>query len=147
MVTAALFASTQLWAQEWSAAQKEVWKTIESYTQADVDRDTDKFKAYIHPDYLGWWNREPVPSTKTEADKFLEHDHKTTKVLVYTIKPVGIKVHGDFAFAHYHWQRLVKDAEGKETLKRGRWTDILMKEDGKWLLVGDHGGPEHGEVE
>jgi hypothetical protein len=22
----------------------------------------------------------------------------------------------------------------------GRWTDILMKENGKWLFIGDHGG-------
>jgi hypothetical protein len=24
--------------------------------------------------------------------------------------------------------------------EKGRWTDILMKKNGKWMLVGDHGG-------
>ncbi len=28
----------------------------------------------------------------------------------------------------------------KEDRSSGKWTDILMKKDGKWMLVGDHGG-------
>lgn len=27
----------------------------------------------------------------------------------------------------------------------GRVTEVLMKHDGQWLLIGDHGGPERGE--
>lgn len=107
----------------------------------------EKYLAYFHDDYLGWWNRDPLPADKAEVKKLLELDCATTKVLRYSVKPVGTKIHGNVAFAHYYWRRLMKDAEGKEKLKRGRWTDILMKVNGKWLLIGDHGGPDNGEEE
>jgi hypothetical protein len=29
---------------------------------------------------------------------------------------------------------------GTPVTEKGRWTDILMKKDGKWMRVGDHGG-------
>jgi len=30
--------------------------------------------------------------------------------------------------------------KAKKEWEKGRWTDILMKKDGKWMMVGDHGG-------
>ena len=45
------------------------------------------------------------------------------------------------AIVNYHYTLLYKDAEDKQQMERGRFTDILMKEDGKWLLIADHGGP------
>lgn len=41
--------------------------------------------------------------------------------------------------AHYYTQ-VVKNAEGKEENVEGRWTDILMKQGDRWVLIGDHGG-------
>jgi hypothetical protein len=38
------------------------------------------------------------------------------------------------------YTRLYKDSEGKEKREAGRWTDILMKDGNKWVLIGDHGG-------
>jgi len=35
---------------------------------------------------------------------------------------------------------LYKDMDGKQQTEQGRFTDILLKEKGKWLLIGDHGG-------
>lgn len=134
-------------AQEWSAAQNEVWKAVEQHWQADLEQDLDRAMAYFHDDYLGWWNRDPMPSDKPEIRKWIAHHYKTGKVLVQSIKPVGIKLHGDVALVHYHWARVIQDSEGGEKLTRGRWTDILRKQDGKWLLIGDHGGLEWNETE
>lgn len=60
---------------------------------------------------------------------------------MYEINPVAIKIHGNVAIVHYYYLRVRKDAEGKEELEQGRWTDILMKQKDKWVLIGDHGGP------
>ena len=147
ILSLALLAARQLCAQEWSAPQKEVWKTVETYNDFDAARNLDKFMAYFHDDYLGWWNRDPLPANKVELRKFLEQEYKTTKVLVQNVKPVGIRIHDNLAFVHYHWQRIVKDSEGKEKSTRGRWTDILVKQEGKWLIIGDHGGLEYTEKE
>jgi len=62
-----------------------------------------------------------MPGNKKTAKKFIEHGHKTQKILVYDIQPVAIKVHGNFAFVHYDYQSISKDAEGKKQDVYGRW--------------------------
>lgn len=136
----ALLAPRQLAAQEWSAAQKEIWKHVEAYWALDAARDVEGFMGYFHADYLGWSVEDALPVTKATVRKFVEHQMKATKVLVQNIQPVGIKIHGDVAIVHYYWSRIEKDSEGKEKPISGRWTDILARQVDKWVLIGDHGG-------
>lgn len=128
-------------AQEWSAAQKEVWKNVENYWALDAAGDTAGFLAYFHPDYCGWSLRSALPGDKETVTKFITHGHKTSKTLVYHIQPVAIKIHGDIAFVHYYWTQITQtNGDPKEKDSSGRWTDILMKQGDKWVLIGDNGG-------
>ncbi len=47
---------------------------------------------------------------------------------------------GNVAIVHYYYSTLIKNVEGKERNRSGRWTDILMKQGDKWVLIGDSGG-------
>lgn len=141
-LSAALLSASRLPAQEWSAAQREVWKTVETYWGHIERGELEQFMSYIHEDYFGWYNRSAFPNTKAECRRFNAHDFKTIKVLVQTIRPVGIKIHGQVAFVHFYYVQIIRNAEGKEQTLRGRWTDILMKQGDKWQCIGDHGGPE-----
>ena len=135
-----MFAANPLLAQEWSAPQKEVWKNVEAYWALDAAGNTEGFLAYFHADYMGWSNNRAVPSGKDAARKFIAYGHKTSKTQVYDVQPVAIKIHGNVAFADYHWVQITKDEAGKEKESSGRWTDILMKQGDKWVMIGDHGG-------
>lgn len=141
MLCLTLLTSVQLFGQEWSEQQKEVWKNVETYWDLDAKRDLEGFMSYFHHDYSGWFNRNALPSNKASVRKFLSHFFETTKIVVQQIQPVAIKIHGNMAIVHYYYSRVVKDVEGKERNRSGRWTDILMKQGGKWVLIGDHGGP------
>lgn len=135
-----LLISMPLCAQEWSPAQKEVWKNVEAYNALYAQRDFEGFVAYIHPDYRGWDYESALPDDKASTRKFMEHSFKTTKTLVYDIKPVAIQIYGNVAFVHHYYTELYKDVEGKQKNSSGRWTDILLKQGDKWLIIGDHGG-------
>jgi ketosteroid isomerase-like protein len=135
-----LITSVQLFGQEWSAQQKEVWKNVQAYSDLATKRDVEGFLNYFHSDYSGWSNRSALPSTKEQVRKWIAHDFATTKILVSEIKPVAIKIHGNIAIVHYYWSQIEKNQEGKETNTSGRWTDILMKQADKWVLIGDQGG-------
>jgi hypothetical protein len=50
-------------AQEWSTAQKEVWKSVETYSELGAKEDLDGFMSYFADDYLGWSTRSPMPTT------------------------------------------------------------------------------------
>ena len=127
-------------AQEWSAAQKEVWKNVEAYWAADAAGNTDEFLSYFHADYSGWGTRNGVPGSKDTAKKFISHAHKAGKTLVYEVQPVAIKIYGDVAFAHYYFMQITQTNGDKEKESSGRWTDILKKQGDKWVLIGDNGG-------
>lgn len=141
VLSSLLFIPFHASAQEWSAAQKDVWASVQAYWELDAAGKTKEFLEYFDEGYVGWFNRNPLPSSKATASKFITHSQKTTKTLVYDIQPVGIQLHGNIAFVHYHYTQIVKNAEGKEEPNAGRWTDILMKKGNKWVLIGDHGGP------
>lgn len=127
-------------AQEWSTAQKEVWKTVEAYWAISEAGDLAGFLSYFHPEYIGWDYSAALPLSVESQKKFMEYNFKTTKSLVYGIWPAAIIVHGDFAIVHYFYGGIYKDAEGKEKSSSGRWTDILIKQGDKWVLIADHGG-------
>jgi ketosteroid isomerase-like protein len=136
--------STPLRAQEWTEAQKAVWKNVETYWALGAAQDLEGVMAYFHTDYLGWDVQNALPSDKASTKKWFEHQFNTTKTLVQEIKPVGIKIHGNIAIVHYYFSTVIKDAEGKEKSASGRWTDILIKQGDKWVLIGDHGGQTSG---
>jgi len=135
-----LIPSAYLFSQEWSAAQKEIWKNVEAYNALGDAGNVEGFMAYVHNDYLGWNYESALPTDKAGVRKFVEYEFKTSKTILSNIKPVAIGVFGNFAYVHYYFSALYKDAEGKEKWVSGRWTDILMKQGDKWVMVGDHGG-------
>jgi ketosteroid isomerase-like protein len=133
--------SAPLFAQEWSAEQKEVWQNEETYAKLSAAGNTEGCLAYYHPDYVGWYDKSPTPANKEVTSKFISYGQKTTKILVYDIQPLSIKIYGNVAIVHLYYTQIYKDSEGKEKSSTDRWTDIWMKQGDKWLLIGDHGGP------
>jgi ketosteroid isomerase-like protein len=127
-------------AQEWSAEQKDVWKNVQTYWALYDAGNLEGYLSYFHNDYLGWSYRSPLPMDKASMKKFVEYDMKTSKPILSNIKPVAIGVFGNVAYADYYYTVMYKDAEGKTQSESGRWTDILMKQGDKWVLIGDHGG-------
>ena len=128
-------------AQQWSAEQKDVWSGVEKYWSVDASGDAKGFISYFDESYMGWAYQSDVPQTKSNTSKWIENGHKNTTTVLYTLTPLAIWVKGDFAYADYYYAQIEKNNEsGKEERSEGKWTDILMKKDGKWLLIGDHGG-------
>ncbi len=140
IVCLAVVVAAPLQAQEWSAAQKDVWKSVEDYWALDAKGDVEGFMSYFDASYVGWSYESPVPQDKAAAKKFIAQEYQMSKTLVYDIKPVAIQVHGNFAFADYYYMQILKNADGKNEEVKGRWTDILMKQGDRWVLIGDHGG-------
>jgi ketosteroid isomerase-like protein len=140
LICVAVFVAAPLPAQQWSDAQKDVWKSVENYCALDAKGDLEGFMSYFDAGYVGWSYDSPVPGDKATAEKFMAQEYQMSKTLVYDIKPLAIQVHGNFAFVHYYFLTLAKNADGKIEEVKGRWTDILAKQGDRWVLIGDHGG-------
>jgi len=134
------FCAINLIAQEWTDAQKEVWATVEAYNDVATKGDAQGFLSYFDDSYCGWSYIMDAPSGKDQATTAINYWLANSKTHYHTLTPAKIWVNGDFAFVHYYYTQYGEDSEGKKEWEKGRWTDILMKKDGKWLMVGDHGG-------
>ena len=131
--------SGNVFAQQWSDEQKEVWTGVEKYWEVN-QADPLAFLQYFDESYLGWSYENGAPTTKSDATKYFGYWMKKGKEQYHVLTPARIWVNGNFAYVHYYYTVVNEDNEGNPQTERGRWTDILMKKDGKWMLVGDHGG-------
>jgi ketosteroid isomerase-like protein len=126
--------------EQWSDAQKEVWQNVNDYWALLAKGDVKGFLDYVHKDYIGWDDNDQFVSSKEDSQKWLEFYFQGSKVPVYTLKPLAVMVYGNVAFADYYYAMVIVGADGKKTNEKGRWTDILMKDGKKWVLIGDNGG-------
>jgi hypothetical protein len=126
-------------AQQWTAEQLEVWAGVEKYWEIS-ESDPLAFLDYFDDSYFGWSYSDEAPETKGDNVKSFSYWTTKGKRQFYVLTPAKIWVNGNFAFVHYYYKEVTESSKGKPDQTRGRWTDILMKKNGKWMLVGDHGG-------
>jgi ketosteroid isomerase-like protein len=126
-------------AQQWSPEQKDVWAGVQKYWEIN-NSDPQAYFKYFDDSYLGWSYDYETPGTKENAVKSSKYFSSKSKQQFNTITPARIWVNGDFAFVHYYYTQVSENNDGKPNTEKGRWTDILMKKNGTWMIVGDHGG-------
>jgi len=138
-LTIVLLQSLNIYSQQWSPEQKEVWAGVQKYWEIN-NSDPQAYFKYFDDSYLGWSYDYETPGTKESAVKSSKYFSTKGKQQFNTITPARIWVNGDFAFVHYYYTQVSENNDGKSTTEKGRWTDILMKKNGTWMIVGDHGG-------
>jgi ketosteroid isomerase-like protein len=138
-VALAVFLPLAAQAQQWTAAQQEVWEFEEACW---ATQDLEVAMACFHDDFLGWGiPAYPVPTSKADRRPFFARDFETEETVFLYLKPLAIKMHGNVAIVLYLVTYTTKNkATGEETTATRRWTDICLKEGGRWTWIADHGG-------
>lgn len=129
-------------AQDWSPEQTEVWNTIVAQWDASKAKDHTWPDTFLHPSFLGWSDEFPMPRNKAGTKEWEKYSSQNSQVEVQELSPVGIVVVGSTAVAHYYYSTATEDREGKRETTHGRYTDVLVKEDGKWLFIAWRGGDD-----
>jgi hypothetical protein len=131
-------------AEKWTAEQQEVLAFEQKLWGLNKPEQMNEAMAMFHPDYIGWSYNRAVPAKTLQ--QWWDYGYKVSETIVWEIDPLAIQVYGNFAFIHYYYRTVVHNKQKDEDkVENGRWTDILVKENGKWLLVGDHGGESPGK--
>lgn len=132
----AFFAPTTS-AQDWSPQQKEVWSRVQQCTGFFVAKDFDSASGCVHDRFSGWLYGEPVPRSKAYFNTVTRYMMQNLSVGAHDMRPVSIQVIGDVAVVHYY---VFMVFEGSPEVSQDRWTDVLVKENGVWKWIADHGG-------
>jgi hypothetical protein len=124
-------------AGDWTKAQQEVLAFEEACL---ATKNADDFIACFHEDFVGWGQGSTVPTTKTDrlrsiADGFGNFDSETL-----LFKPLSVIVKGNMAVVSYvQASKTTNNTTDEVEYSTGRWTDVCLKEDGKWTWISDHG--------
>jgi len=124
-------------AEDWTEEQKEVLAFEEACITTNNVAD---FMDCFHDDYVGWSEGSTVPLSKSDRQKPVANFFENNDREILLFKPVSVIVKGNMAVISY----IVRDKSTNKstdevTYSRGRWTDVCLKEDGKWTWISDHG--------
>lgn len=124
-----------------TANERLLWNRVKELWNCSVDRDLNAIDRAIHPRYIGWDNNSIVPHDREFALRSVTD--KKTKLIEYDLSPLGISVY-DFqvGIVQYRYSAKIKDMKSNIRSIKGRWTEIYLKRNKSWILIGVHGGSE-----
>ena len=125
--------------QDWSSEQKEVWEISKKMEDFWANRDLDGYMSCLHKNFIGWFQKDPLPIDKNSLRNWERHWLSTAKIHHWESKPVSINITDDTAIINFY-QTIIREDENGKKLIYSKWTEILKKENGKWLILGMHGG-------
>ncbi len=129
-------------AQQWSAAQQEVWAFEKACWEA---RELEVNMACFHEDFMGWGTANALqqPTSKADRRATFARSLATEDIVFLQLQPVSIRVYGNTAIALYVATTTIRNkATNEEKTITERWTDVLMRDaSNRWRWIADHGAP------
>jgi len=140
--TADNMADASAFAQQSTDDYVAVWSVIEEQWEASQEGDRRWVERLLSPDFSGWPKNAPAPRDKASTRKWNDFDTKQSKGLAHELYPLSTVIHGNTAVAHYMYTNAVETKDGETEVTNGRYTDILVRDDGVWKFIAWHGGDD-----
>ena len=103
-------------------------------------KDIESNMTCFHEDFVGWGAESYVPTNK--ADRRITHARgfETSEQVYLFLKPLSINIHGNTAVLIYMATYTQRDrVTGEESTYVEQWTDVALRENGRWAWIADHG--------
>lgn len=127
-----------------STDESAVWAVIEEQWERQERGDRRWVEELLTADFTGWQNDAPAPRNKPSERMWNEFAMKQGKILEHELYPLSIIVHADMAIAHYLYSQATENKGGDVNVTNGRFTDVLVREEGRWRFISWHGGADPG---
>ena len=122
--------------------QAAVWAAVEAIWEAAENGDEDWVETMLSADFMGWPNNSPAPRSKASIRMWNSFEQEQASGLRHELYPLSIVVHGDMAVVHYLYTNAVQTRDKKTEVSSGRYTDVLVRDDGSWKFISWHGGAD-----
>ena len=124
--------------ENFSIAEIEVWEEIKNNLENMFKGNKEKYLSFLHENYTGWSYNELLPIKKSSIKSEINSITINSKEILFEIFPLSIKVVDNTAVVHYFYSS--KNKENVKIERSVRLTDLLIKQNGNWFLLGDHIG-------
>lgn len=129
-------------AQTWTAEQQELWKLEEQQWQMSKDKDLSWIEKMVHPNIVYWGSDQVAPQNKASLLKWNRYSNTNETVLEQELFPISATITGNVAVVHYRYQIARENLKKEREMVTGRYTDVLVKEGGRWLFISWAGGDD-----
>jgi ketosteroid isomerase-like protein len=134
-------------AQTWTPDQQEIWKLEDAMWLRDTAHDLTWIDTYLHPDATSWGIDTPVPRNRASVTRWDKYEYASSTVLEHELFPLSITITGDVAVVHYRYQMAIENYKKEREIVTGRYSDVLIKSAGRWLLLTVIGGDDRRSVQ
>ena len=129
-------------AQTWSPEQQEIWRFEELQWKMSAEKDMTWIDKMVHPNLSVWEVNQPAPQNKASLTRWNRYSNSSSTVLEQEIFPTSITITGNVAVVQYHYQIARENYQKTRETVTGHWTDILVKDGGRWLFLAWAGGDD-----
>jgi len=136
-----IFAGTAF-AQSWSAEQQEIWKVEEQQWKMAAAKDLGWMDSMVHPNMRYWETGDPMPRDRASLKRWGRFSTENSTVLEQEIFPISVTITGNLAVVQYHYMVASEDHKKERKTVTGHYTDVLIKENGRWLFIAWAGGDD-----
>lgn len=128
------------WAENWNAAQQEIWNLEQQQWKMDSAKDMSWMDTMVHDNLKYWSTGDAVPRDKASLKLWSRYSSEDSTTLVHELFPHSITITGNVAVVQYHYMAARENAKKERETATGQYTDVLIKENGKWLFIAWAGG-------
>jgi hypothetical protein len=129
-------------AQTWTAEQQEIWKFEQQQWQMEKSKDASWIETMVHPNMHYWAIGSPMPQDKASLARWNRYTSAESTVLEQELYPIAATITGDVAVVQYRYQIARENYKKERETVWGHYTDVLIKENGKWLFIAWEGGDD-----
>ena len=129
-------------AQSWSPEQQELWKLEEQQWKMAAAKDLSWMDTMVHPNMRYWETGDPMPRDRASLKRWGRYSSENSTVLEQEIFPISATITSNLAVVQYHYMVASEDHKKERSTVTGHYTDVLIKENGRWLFIAWAGGDD-----
>jgi hypothetical protein len=134
--------ATAVSAQTWTPEQKEVWAFEDQQWKMEAAKDPSWIDKMVHPNLSYWDVGQPAPQNKASLQKWVRYGQTNNTVLEQELFPISCTITGTVAVVQYRYETARENYKKERETVTGRYTDILIKEGGRWQFIAWAGGED-----
>jgi hypothetical protein len=127
-------------AQTWNAEQQELWQLEQQQWKMSAAKDMSWIDTMVHPNMRFWDTGDPMPRDKASLKHWSRFDNESSTTLVHELFPISATITGNVAVVQYHYRVASENYKKERETVTGQYTDVLIKENGRWMFIAWAGG-------
>jgi hypothetical protein len=108
------------------------------------DEDESWIDKMVHPNISFWDIAQQSPQNRESLARWNRYGNANNTVLEQELFPISVTITGNVAVVHYRYMVAREDYKKDRETVNGRYTDILIKENGRWMFISWAGGDDPG---